>query len=346
LIFAESEVSMSTPYQLLLRRTIAVVATAMALGATAEAQAQGKVKLSGAQGNECSYSSMSITPDGSVTVVCSGTSTPPPPPVDNSIPGTFSMSSAAMNATANTTPQVPVVRTGGGLAFTVYYWFTGSGCKQTTVGALNFATGVMTAYLPAPVGAADTTCTVNLGQPAAPAALGSQKTTTITVVAGSTTPPPVSGCPAGFVPPADMSGMTLTGMGQPLIAMQKSGQVLSIPLPNLGGLATGQVTFGESSTAATPQPVTLEISINKCPGLIDTSSTSCNLKSTMSSYNSITWFAKAYSIITDAASADKKGYCWAGDSSQYYVNARWTYQSCPFGAQACGFAVQYNQGPF
>lgn len=344
---------MSTPYQLsLLRRTFAVLVAAAALGGMSDAYAQGKVRLSGGnKADECSYSSMSITPDGSVVVQCSGTTTeppPPPPPVE-----TYAMGAATMSAPANSVAQVSVVRTGpAGSVFaatTMYYWYTGGGCQYYNVGALGFAAGQTSAAIQAPVTTQGTTCTVNLAAPAAPAVLGTQSTTTISITAPTTQPDPAANanCPTGFVTPTEMLSANLAGFGNPIFALQRSGQVISIPLPNLNGLNTGQITFGESPTAVTPQPVTLEISINKCPGLIDSGPGSCNMRSTNSSYNSITWFAKAYSIITDPTSASQRGYCWAGDAGgQYYVNARWTYQFCPLGQQVCGFAVQYNQGPY
>lgn len=317
--------------------------------------AQGKVKLSGGnKADECSYSSMSITPDGSVVVQCSGTTTEPPPPPPPPPPvETYAMGAAAMNAPASSVAQVSVVRTGptGSVfaATTLYYWYTGNGCQYYDVGAVGFAAGQTNAVIQAPVTTQGATCTVNLAAPAAPAVLGSQSTTTITVTAPTTQPPPAANanCPTGFVTPVEMLSASLAGFGNPIFALQRSGQVIAIPLPNLNGLNTGQITFGESPTAVTPQPVTLEISINKCPGLIDSGPGSCNMRSTNSSYNSITWFAKAYSIITDSTSANQRGYCWAGDAGgQYYVNARWTYQFCPLGQQVCGFAVQYNQGPY
>lgn len=342
---------MSIPNQLsLLRRTFAALAAAAALGAVSDAHSQGRVKLTGASGkDECSYSSMSITPDGSVTVTCSGTTPPPPPPPLAS--ETYSMSTGSITAPPNSVVEFAVTRTGpAGTTFaatTVSFTYSGSGCAITGTYPVAFAAGQTTSPIQAPVSAGGT-CAATLLPPTAPAVLGTPATTTITV--GSGTPPPgqvAANCPAGFAPPENMVSASLLGLGNPLIAMQKSGQVISIPLPNLQGLNTGQITFGESSTAATPQPVTLEISINQCPGLIDKSPSSCNLTSTMSSYNSITWFARAYSIITDAASADRRGYCWGGEpGAKYYVNARWSYQSCPFGAQVCGFAVQYNQGPY
>ena len=41
------------------------------------------------------------------------------------------------------------------------------------------------------------------------------------------------------------------------------------------------------------------------------------------------------------------GYCFAPSSDgQWYINAKWTYQQCAFGAQICGFAVQQNPGSY
>jgi len=129
--------------------------------------------------------------------------------------------------------------------------------------------------------------------------------------------------------------------------MQLSGQIVSIPLPTLAGNSI-KVAFGESAGGAyTPSPVTLEISINKCPGLVETDLTNrCNLSSSNGTYNSMTSLIKPYSIITNGTIANRYGICWAADGGQYYVNARWTYANCAFGAQVCGFAIQYNQGPY
>jgi hypothetical protein len=137
------------------------------------------------------------------------------------------------------------------------------------------------------------------------------------------------------------------GMGNPLLQMQASGQIVAITMPALSSVS-GQVTFGESAGGAyTPQPVTLEMSINKCPGVIDTDYTNqCNIRSTNGNYNSVTYLNQAYSIINSTESASPHGLCWAGDGGTYYLNARWSYSSCAFGAQVCGFAIQYNNGPW
>lgn len=142
---------------------------------------------------------------------------------------------------------------------------------------------------------------------------------------------------------------TLAGLGNPLIHSQASGQVLSIPAPvPAAGRSSLAVVFGETPSAATPQPVTIEISVNRCPGVVDTDTSSfCNLRSTNGSYNAITYFQRPYQTINSAQSATQYGYCWAPEAlGPWYINARWTYSVCGFGQPTCGFAIQYNLGPF
>ena len=134
---------------------------------------------------------------------------------------------------------------------------------------------------------------------------------------------------------------------------RRSTRGFSIPLP-VTGLNSGSVAFGESAGGAyTPQPVTIEISINKCPGLIQpvsngTSPQYCNVKNTNGNYNSITFINKPVEVVVDTNTANLYlGACWTGDpGATYYINARWTYSSCAFGAQVCGFGIQHNRGPY
>jgi hypothetical protein len=167
--------------------------------------------------------------------------------------------------------------------------------------------------------------------------------------------PDFAGCPTNYVPPSSMITAKLGGLGNPLLQRQLSGQTLSIPLP-VTGFNSGVVQFGESAGGAyTPQPVTLEISINKCPGLVEPSSMQstsglyCNMTGTNGNYNAISWFAKAYGPVVNMVSAQTytPGMCWAAsEEGKHYINTRWTYSHCAFGASTCGFAIQQNLGPY
>ena len=66
---------MSTHTTKLLRRAFAGLGAALALVAT-QALAQGTVTLSGTSGNSCSYSTMTVTPNGNIAVTCGGSSNP------------------------------------------------------------------------------------------------------------------------------------------------------------------------------------------------------------------------------------------------------------------------------
>ncbi|MEO7742707.1 MAG: hypothetical protein ABIR98_07215, partial [Usitatibacter sp.] len=282
---------------------------------------------------------------GGVQVQCSGTTNPPP---TNAAAETFVMSTASISAQANSVANFAVQRSGGsGAAFgptTVQFSYSGSGCAITGTYPVAFAAGQMSSPIGTPL-AGSGTCAATLVAPPSPGVLGSPSSTVITLPGGGSTPPP--GCPAA---PQDMLSATFAGLGNPLLQMQRSGQVVQIPLPSM--TSSGQVTFGESAGGAyTPQPVTLEVSINKCPGVIDTDYTNrCNIRSTNGNYNSITWLAKTYQGRggnIDSTTANANGLCWGGDTgSQYYINARWSYSSCAFGAQVCGFAIQYNLGGY
>jgi hypothetical protein len=337
---------MNHPYQLtLLRRTFAAIAASASLLASqgANAQAAGTVTLSGAAAgaSSCSYSAMSVNPAGGVSVQC--TSSGPVTPT----PGAFSFTAATASGTANTNAQLAIQRTGGTLgAFDLYYWTEGAGCARAEVsGPVKYSDGEGgNKTLSVALGASGA-CTVNLAVPP-PGVLATNSKIVVTVGGVVVTDPgPVTGCPTA---PTNLLSASFTAIGQPLLQMQSSGQIVAIKLPGTGSRASSQVSFGESAGGAyTPQPVTVEISINKCPGVIDTDYNNfCNVRSTNGNFNAITWLSKAYSTI-NASNVALYGYCWAGEAgTQYYVNSRWTYSSCAFGAQVCGFAIQYNDGPY
>lgn len=260
---------------------------------------------------------------------------PIPPPVPM-----FSFVSDNAVAAPNGQATVFIQRTGTGAGtFDINYAYQGSGCVGSgNGGPLRFADGDMG---PKPVTVAmgaSGECNLFLIPPAAPATLVAPFGSSVTVV------PPVAGCAV----PSNVTANNLTGVGNPLLQRQTSGRTLFMPLPAPSpDRASGAVIFSESAGGAyTPQPVTLEISISKCPGIIDTNIANfCNLRSTNGNYNSITFLSRAYQTI-NAGNAAQNGYCWAGDGGQYYINARWTYSTCASGVAICGFAIQYNPGPF
>jgi hypothetical protein len=297
----------------LLRRTAMAVAAAVGLFASLATEAA-VVTLSGANGSTCSYSTMSITPDGNVTVQCSGTTAPPPSNTGDA--GAFSIAANQGLANVGDQPTLTITRSvGSSGSVNVPYSLTGSGCTNGS-GNASFADGAGSYSFGVPMVAAGT-CTVSLGTP----------TTAAAVATG-----PRVGSPSV------------------LLQMQKSGQVVSIPLPEVvSGFHSGQLVISESAGGAfTPQPVSLNVTISKCPGVVDTDqSNSCNIVTTNGNYNAVTWFAAPYSSIQDPPSAQRYGFCWAPRSEgQWYMNARWNYSSCAFGAAVCGFAIQQNYGSY
>jgi hypothetical protein len=266
---------------------------------------------------------------------------PPPPPAPPPSGMLFSFAEANAVGAPNSDAQVSIQRTGGASgAFDIYYKFEGPGCARTGAGGpVRFADGdVGPKAVSVPMGVKGQ-CLVWIVPPPAPAGVGAPNGIGITVV------PLVAGCPT----PSNVVYAELGGIGNPLLQMQRSGQTVFMPLPAApAGRASAKVVFSESAGGAyTPQPVTLEISISRCPGVIATDGGYCELHSTNGNYNAITYFTQPYqTLITDSSTANRYGYCWAGDAGQYYVSARWTYSSCAFGVAECGFAIQHGYGPF
>src|SRR5438128_1000860 len=73
---------------------------------------------------------------------------------------------------------------------------------------------------------------------------------TITTAPVTPPPPPPVNCPTGYVQPTDMLQASLAGYGNVLLQKQKSGQVVSIPLPSTTTFHSGALSFGESAGGA------------------------------------------------------------------------------------------------
>ena len=151
--------------------------------------------------------------------------------------------------------------------------------------------------------------------------------------------------------PADAVTVTLPdGFGHPTAVLLASGQVGVYTLATLpDDRASEQLTFGESAGAAySPQPVAIELTISRCPGEITYDATDfCTYTTLNGSYNSMVYLGRAHDPIVDAATANAYGYCWAPmDEGTWYLNMRWTYTECAYGAATCGFMLQRNLGPY
>lgn len=250
---------------------------------------------------------------------------------------TFSFAKSGATGGPNSSPSISIVRSGSASgAYDVAYTYEGDGCAGSfSSGPIRFGEGELAKSVPVALRGSGT-CTVWL---VPSPVIGTLRVMSVTVV------PVVAGCPA---PADDVVLAQLGGMGNVLIQRQRSGQVALLDLPAIAQGSSGQITFGESiGSAYTPQPVTIEISISKCPAVIATDyGNFCNLRSTNGSYNSIQWLFKPAPGLVDASSANQRGLCWAADGGSYYVNARWTYSACAFNAETCGFAIQYNLGAY
>ncbi len=96
-------------------------------------------------------------------------------------------------------------------------------------------------------------------------------------------------------------------------------------------------------------PHVIELSISKCPGVIDDAMSPCNRTWSSVTTQSQRWFRRPFRVpgepgaIYDAASATARQYCWAPEAEgTYYVNMRWSYAQCPYGVAQCGFNWQWN----
>ena len=108
-------------------------------------------------------------------------------------------------------------------------------------------------------------------------------------------------------------------------------------------IGRASVQFTQGQTAYTPGSPRTEITISRCPGVIQPNlHPSCRTESFSPLYNAITGFNRlppGYNNQQDLASLG----CFAPDNEQHFVNVRWTFPQCnnPYG---CGFSLQWLEG--
>src|SRR5688572_5956202 len=177
---------MSTQTTNFLRRTLVSLGAAFALATGTEVLAQGTVTLTGTAGNTCTYSQMTVQPNGNIAVNCGGGG--------NSQVANFALSHSAANGllAPNTSSAATVARTGGpSEAVMVTYSVSGTGCSSGSGGILLNAGQSST--IPFSVGAVGTNCIVTIG---ANGHTTSPNQITFVAQSGSTPPPNPNPTPA------------------------------------------------------------------------------------------------------------------------------------------------------
>jgi hypothetical protein len=146
-------------------------------------------------------------------------------------------------------------------------------------------------------------------------------------------PPIVAGCPA----PAASSQLRRLEWGPPLTLKRNSGEVTSFRVVQ-SQIDRRSVVFTQGQIALTPPSPITDLTVSRCPGVIETNlASSCRLTST---------FANNLSITAVNRGSAGFGDCLAPDTEQHYVNVRWTFANCPEGTEQCGFSLQWVEGGY
>jgi hypothetical protein len=326
----------------LLRRTFAVFGL---LGAVAliptSALAQTAV-LSGASGNFCNYSQMTVTPNGSITITCTGGGvTAPPPGAAN-----FALTGPATMVT-NSRDYVTVTRSGTSPdPLTVRLSVSGGGCNNGYADLTFGATDPPMQVLIITFG--DGSCTVSLtpppgGHTANPGSLAITVGTgggSVPSGGGGTTTPP--GCPA----PATGSLAHNLTYGPVDQLRMKSNVIAYYPVIPQPDMQYASVEFTQGQQPVTPGQVVTEFTVSQCPGVIDSNAGGCYYKSGGVNSNKIVIYTRPKPEWGWNTQADVNAYGCLADASKgaWYVNVRWTFATCAYGEGACGFSMQWALG--
>lgn len=143
-------------------------------------------------------------------------------------------------------------------------------------------------------------------------------------------PQPPSGCNVGAIQPALAWGEVRQQRAQP-------GQVMAFPLNQTEPASRASLTFTQGQQPATPPGAITEFSVSACPGVIDTTLGACYYRGTFVNNNTIDIYRRNVGVA---------GCMATNAAATYYVNVRWTFDSCPWGAGACGFSLQWATGPW
>ena len=332
----------------LLRRTLVVVGAAAGFATATDVVAQGTVTLS--SGGSCTFSSMTIQPNGNVSVQCAGGNNPIEPPPVGQAYFSISGSGTLQPNTAYNTGQFKVSRTdttGPNDVVAFGYTVTGAGCEFRSQGPywLTKAAGNKNAHDLDIKTTASGSCTITLTiqeghTGSAPMNMA---------VAGNGGPPPESGCSAAPLNSVDRSGSIgilhrdAGGSSVDQLRMDSGTvayyRVVGAPKPE----QSVRVMFSQGQQPNTPPGVVTEFSVSKCPGVIDTTVPDCYYRNTSINNNAIEIFTAPvpqYGWVDQTALAGRGCYAPIAERN-YYVNVRWSYGTCPWGAGNCGSSMQW-----
>ena len=307
---------------------------------------------------QCTYGTMSVAPNGAITVTCSGEivptgssttptdPTPPPPTETNGLTIGFYLSSAGGTLATGQTGQVSVVRRGETAGtYDVPYTVTGDACTTTglfsvTFGANETAPKAITQVVFA---ASGSSCVVTMQSGLREGTTVATFTRASTTPTTGGTPSPVAGCPALPTNAQNETFGVLSSQnrwrGDPT-----GTRVIIAQMPTLPANYTyaGMISMN-SPFVATPPTGVVRYSISRCPGEIKTDySDACN-QHTETSMWTTNWANKASTTYPSKTAANNMGVCWAPEAEgPWYLNIRYEFNGqCGDGTGSCGMMWQY-----
>lgn len=235
-------------FQTLIRRTAAALGAIAALTGTGLATAQ-TVTLTGASGSSCTYSQMTVLPNGNVAVTCTTVAGP----------GTFTLTApSSLSTSSQTTTQIRVNRANGSAGEVTVPFSTGgtSSCTSATATPVTFADGDLAGkYILIDTTAATGTCVVTLLAPSA-GSLGTPSSKSMSVV------DPNADVTFAF---ATTSSSASVADASVQIVVNRSGgtaNAWTVPVALSGGLTSSGSLISGTGTTSPGAPVLLQFAAN------------------------------------------------------------------------------------
>jgi hypothetical protein len=156
-------------------------------------------------------------------------------------------------------------------------------------------------------------------------------------------PPVVAGCPT----PDASAQLRRLEWGAISLLKRNSGEVTSFRVAQ-SPLGRASVAFTQGQTASSPPSPTIDMTVSRCPGVIETNlHPACYYTTTHPDFAGIVAFNRAVPLYGWNTQEQLAAYgCLAPNTEQYYVNIRWTYPKCPPNVGVCGYSLQWGEGSY